>query len=203
MINDTYRCRYLVGAGGTHCPVYRTFFRQLNPRLQESQIVALEDEYIGTINETGCHLWFWEGKLPGYSWYVPKGNGYINVGIGGKSAVLRSRGETIQHHWAQFARTHLGGPPIGRERRTPAGYVYHLRSGVPVVRTGNAFVVGDAAGLGTRDMGEGIGPAVQSGIRAADAIIRRTEYSVRSIRKYSFRELLFPGRKGEGSGAGG
>jgi flavin-dependent dehydrogenase len=35
-------------------------------------------------------------------------------------------------------------------------------------------------------MGEGIGPAVQSGILAADAIITGRPFSVRSIKKYSF-----------------
>ena len=34
-------------------------------------------------------------------------------------------------------------------------------------RLGNAFVTGDAAGLATRDLCEGIGPAVRSGLRAA------------------------------------
>jgi len=42
--------------------------------------------------------------------------------------------------------------------------------------------VGDALGLATLDMGEGIGPAVRSGQLAAEAIIHGTEYSVASIR---------------------
>ncbi|WP_320043734.1 hypothetical protein [uncultured Desulfobacter sp.] len=25
IIDDQYRCRYLIGAGGTHCPVYRSY----------------------------------------------------------------------------------------------------------------------------------------------------------------------------------
>src|SRR5579862_4910943 len=35
VIDDEFRCRYLIGAGGTRCPVYRTLFRELNPRATE------------------------------------------------------------------------------------------------------------------------------------------------------------------------
>jgi len=59
-----------------------------------------------------------------------------------------------------------------------------------MIRYGNAFIIGDAAGLATLDMGEGIGPAIQSGIRAAEAIISGQEFSLRSINKYSFPSLL-------------
>jgi len=39
VIDDAFRCRWLIGAGGTRCPVYRTLFRELNPRASELQIV--------------------------------------------------------------------------------------------------------------------------------------------------------------------
>ena len=38
LIDDAFRCRYLIGAGGTRCPVYRELFRELNPRASELQI---------------------------------------------------------------------------------------------------------------------------------------------------------------------
>ena len=44
VIDDSYRCRYLIGAGGTRCPVYRTLFREANPRASELQLVTLEHE---------------------------------------------------------------------------------------------------------------------------------------------------------------
>ena len=53
----------------------------------------------------------------------------------------------------------------------PTGYSYYLRGNVEMVRRDNAFITGDAAGLATRDLGEGIGPAVRSGLRAARSII--------------------------------
>ncbi len=45
IIDDQYRCRYLIGAGGTHCPVYKTFFAQKRSRPSKSLIVAVEKEY--------------------------------------------------------------------------------------------------------------------------------------------------------------
>ena len=32
IVDDEYRCRFLIGAGGTRCPVYRELFHDLNPR---------------------------------------------------------------------------------------------------------------------------------------------------------------------------
>ena len=55
---------------------------------------------------------------------------------------------------------------------------------------GMPSLVGDALGLATLDMGEGIGPAIQSGQLAAEAIITGTAYSVDSIPRYSFPSLV-------------
>ena len=52
---------------------------------------------------------------------------------------------------------------------------------VEVVRRGNAFITGDAAGLATRDLGEGIGPAIRSGMRAAEAIIEGKPYRLDDV----------------------
>ena len=32
VIDDAFKSKYLIGAGGTRCPVYRAFFRELNPQ---------------------------------------------------------------------------------------------------------------------------------------------------------------------------
>ena len=53
------------------------------------------------------------------------------------------------------------------------------------MRIANAFIVGDAIGLATRDMCEGIGPAIRSGLLAADAISQGTAYSIDAIGRYS------------------
>jgi len=45
VLDDRYRCRYLVGAAGTSCPVYRLLFRERNPRVRELQVATLEQEF--------------------------------------------------------------------------------------------------------------------------------------------------------------
>ena len=68
---------------------------------------------------------------------------------------------------------------------SPSGYSYYLRDRVDIQRLGNAFVIGDAAGLATRDLAEGIGPAVRSGIRAANAITDGADYTIDAVPAYS------------------
>ena len=46
-----------------------------------------------------------------------------------------------------------------------------------------AYIVGDSVGLATRDMCEGIGPAVKSGLLAARAITTGADYSLAGINK--------------------
>ncbi len=72
----------------------------------------------------------------------------------------------------------------------PTGYSYYLRGNVEVVRLGNAFITGDAAGLATRDLCEGIGPAARSGQLAAESISTGCEYSLEQIGAYSSKHFL-------------
>ena len=180
LIDDAFRCRYLIGAGGTRCPVYRTLFRELNPRASELQLVTLEHEIRYDWQERDCHLWFFGHGLPGYSWYVPKERGWLNVGVGGIAARMKNSGHDIREHWSYLTQALEGGFAPGAQY-DPTGYSYFLRGNVEVVRRGNAFITGDAAGLATRDLGEGIGPAIRSGLRAAAAITEGSAYQLRDV----------------------
>jgi len=180
IVDDAWRARFLVGAGGTSCPVYRALFRDANPRVRELQTVALEHEFEYDWQDGDCHLWFFDQGLPGYAWYVPKQNGWINVGVGALATRLKARGEDIQQHWEHFVRV-LGRRLVRGAQLEPAGYSYYLRGPVDLVRVGNAFITGDAAGLATRDMCEGIGPAIRSGRRAADSILQGVEYRLDDV----------------------
>jgi len=202
-IDDAYRCRYLIGAGGTRCPVYRELFRELNPRASDLQIVTLEHEIEYEWRDADCHLWFFDQGLPGYTWYVPKERGWLNVGIGAIAERLKRTGRDIRTHWAGFA-AKLATDLAPGALYDPTGYSYYLRGRVDVVRRDNAFITGDAAGLATRDLGEGIGPAVRSGLRAAQAILDDRPYelgdvtglSVSSIARSMVSRFLHAGRAG-------
>jgi len=180
IIDEAFRAPYLIGAGGTRCPVYRTFFREANPREERLQTVTLEHELEYDWKDPDCHLWFFGNGLPGYSWYVPKEDGWLNVGVGGMASRVKSSNRDIREHWSLFT-SMLNRKLAAGAQYDPAGYSYFVRGKVDVPRIGNAFITGDAAGLATRDMCEGIGPAVRSGQRAAEAILRQQTYTLDDV----------------------
>jgi menaquinone-9 beta-reductase len=183
LIDDVFRCRYLIGAGGTSCPVRRALFEEATPRPRALQTVTLEIEFPYEWKDPDCHLWFFDKGLPGYSWYVPKATGWLNVGVGAMSVRLKQRGETIRQHWQFLAAKLLRQFQISMPE-DPSGYSYYVRGLLPG-RVANAFIVGDAAGLATRDLCEGIGPAIRSGQRAADAILEETPYDISDVTRAS------------------
>lgn len=190
LIDGEFQAIYLVGAGGTYCPVRNVLFKAPIVRQAKDQIVAMEEEFQYPVSENQCQLWFLENGLPGYSWYVPKSGGYVNVGVGGKVYDLKRKNDTIQRHWGLVV-SHLEevGLIKGHDYQ-PAAHTYYVRNSDQKVHSGNAYLVGDSAGLATRDMGEGIGAAIKSGLLAAESIITGKEYNPHSIPKYSFWSIL-------------
>jgi len=186
IIDDLYRCKYLVGAGGTHCPVYKHFFSDINPRSRDKLVVTLEEEFPHEFEISDCHLWFFNNGLPGYAWYVPKTGGYVNTGIGAYLSGLRKHNENIAYHWNLFVKYLLQNGMIRDHRFNPGSAIYYVRDNVDQVQNNGAFIIGDAAGLATQDMGEGIGPAIQSGILVAQAIITGSDVSFQDVKKQSF-----------------
>ncbi len=185
VIDNQYKCRYLVGAGGTNCPVYRTLFKSANPRARDLQAATMVDEFVYDCVSEDLHLWFSFNLLPGYAWYVPKSKNIINVGIGTLTPRLLKNQDSLKTEWDMLVRKIAALSLVRDYRYNPRGYVYYLRGNVDVCRIDNAFLVGDAAGLATRDMAEGIGPAVKSGILAAAAISDGQQYDLSPIKKYS------------------
>ncbi|HUD97544.1 MAG TPA: NAD(P)/FAD-dependent oxidoreductase [Woeseiaceae bacterium] len=190
VVDGEFSGRFLVGAGGTSCPVYRQFFHDRNPRVKSLQIATYEQEFAYDWHDGECRLWFFADGLPGYAWYVPKADGYVNVGLGGKAEGIKGQSMRLQDYWEKFT-DRLGEWKLVTDvEYDPSGYSYYLRGPGEIVRDGNAFIVGDAVGLASVDMGEGIGPAVQSALRAADAIANNAAFSLKSIERYSVPGFL-------------
>lgn len=185
VIDGEYCAHYLVGAGGTHCPVYRSLFKTDSPRSKATLVVAQEEEFPYPYSDPNLRLWFFENHLPGYAWYVPKENGYLNVGVGGFEEKLKANGDSLKNHWNYLVEKLERMGLVRDYEFKPSGHSYYVRQRLPEIRRENAFLVGDAAGLATLDLGEGISPAIRSGLLAAEAIIHGTSYSVASIPKYS------------------
>ncbi|MDH4124919.1 MAG: NAD(P)/FAD-dependent oxidoreductase [Gammaproteobacteria bacterium] len=190
IIDNRYRCKYLVGAGGTACPVYRRLFEERNPRNHALQTATYEQEFAYQWDNGECHLWFFDDGLPGYAWYVPKANGYLNIGLGGMAEKLKRRGGRVQDYWRGFVSRLEHHGLLRVHDLHPTGYSYYLRGRSDLVADSNAFLVGDAAGLATHDLCEGIGPAVQSGLLAADAIVSGRDYSLSTVTKLSGNSIV-------------
>jgi flavin-dependent dehydrogenase len=184
VLDGAFRARFLVGAGGTRCPVYRGLFRGSAPRAHGLQAVTLEQEFRFDWRDPDCHLWFLEQGLPGYAWYVPKAGGWLNVGVGAIASRLQVRGDDIRRHWNHLVATLERRGLVPRRDWDPGGYSYYLRAD-SAAHGGDAFLVGDSAGLATRDLCEGIGPAVRSGLRAAESIAKGVPYELGGVQRYS------------------
>jgi geranylgeranyl reductase family protein len=187
VIDDKYVCNYLIGAGGTQCPVRKNLFAK--SRDKAKQLATLELEFHYPQRKDECHLFFFRRGLRGYSWYVPKGDGVVNVGIGGYSSFFKKPGNNIHKHFQWFLDDLIKHKLMDSETADTVkvtGHPYYLFSFDGQYKEGNCFLVGDAAGLASIDLGEGIGPAIESGLMAADEILGVGCYNKAEISRISF-----------------
>src|SRR5207344_1142229 len=161
----------VIGAGGHWCPVARAFGEV---SAGEEVVVAQESETRLPPHrmETLREPWpapelFVEPDLKGYGWYFPKGD-VLNIGIGcvaGAGVDLPGRRDALLE-----ALGNCGRLPRGVRLEPFRGHAYVVRRRAPRRLGGDRFcLVGDAAGLARDLSGEGIGPAIRSGILAAKA----------------------------------
>jgi geranylgeranyl reductase family protein len=173
---DTDRCpvvaEVVVGAGGHRCPVAHTLGEVSE---DEEVVIAQESETrlppsaIATLGDAWrTPVLYVERDLRGYGWYFPEGD-VLNVGIGcvvGPSVDLPGRRKALLDRLR--ASGHL---PDGLALEAFRGHAYVVRRRAPRRLAGPRFcLVGDAAGLARDFSGEGIGPAIRSGLLAAGAI---------------------------------
>ncbi|MBL1177004.1 NAD(P)/FAD-dependent oxidoreductase [Pantanalinema sp. GBBB05] len=178
ILDHQYMCRYLVGAGGTACPVRRRFFPE--QRAKTAQILTQEKEFEYPQRDDFTHLFFRFHGLGGYAWYVPKGNGFLNIGLGGYSSYFAKSKTSIQQHFRWFLndlvdRKLLDQATAQSVSVSSHGYYVFTESGA--VKQDNCFLIGDSAGLASVDLGEGISPAVESGLLVANDIMGQGQYN--------------------------
>jgi flavin-dependent dehydrogenase len=106
------------------------------------------------------------------------------------SVQMKFSDKDIHDHWQELtAELERRGLVTGYAYQ-PKGYSYFLRNPVQHAQVDNAYLVGDAAGLATWDLAEGIGPAVRSAILAAESIVAGKPYSLASVTRYSAANAL-------------
>jgi len=169
LINDHLRTPMLVGAGGHACPVARAL--GAHPA-GEAAVAAQEIEFLlpaealaaCAVQAEQPELYFCR-DLAGYGWCFRKGD-YLNIGLG------RDDRQGLTRHveaFLDFLRRERGVPPPPGHWH---GHAYLLYGQGKRERVADAaLLVGDAAGLAYPHSGEGIRPAVESGLLAAQTIL--------------------------------
>jgi geranylgeranyl reductase family protein len=188
IVNDAISTPLVIGAGGHFCPVARFMGAKLGA--DEPAISAKEIEFkMDNLQRYECQvrgdtpeLYFCR-DLKGYGWCFRKGD-HLNIGLGREDNhllteqlknfcdFLKQRGRIPQHipdHFHGHAYL-LYGHSVRRQ----------LDDGM--------LLVGDAAGLAYPQSGEGIRPAVESGLMAATTIIEaKGNYSRQQLQPYAHR----------------
>lgn len=111
--------------------------------------------------------------FPGYGWLFPGCDGQANVGIGlgfgDRRGESRQAGELFEGFCDQLRELGLLNADTVKVRRT--GGWLKMGSVGTIPARGRVLLVGDAAGLVNPLQGEGIGPAIDSGRLAAQALL--------------------------------
>ena len=177
------RARYVVGAGGTHCPVARVL-EPPRPRravaAQELELqldaIAVERTRLGRDGEPELVLF---DDIGGYGWNVPKSE-WINVGCGTLDPnAVRGAWQTTHDHLraaghvpaeANAALDHVKGH----------SYFLYAPEHLAAAARDHALLVGDSLGLAHPLTAEGILPATVSAHHAAKAILAGDAASYRA-----------------------
>jgi geranylgeranyl reductase family protein len=172
IVNDEICAPVVVGAGGHFCPVARLMSEDDDDR-DEGVVLAQEIEFEMSPEEVAAcrveptvpELYFCDDLL-GYAWCFRKGN-FLNIGLGREGETRLSAHVAAFCQWLQ----EQGRIPPGTHSRFH-GHAYRLYRGRPRRATADGvLLVGDSAGLAYPQSGEGIRPAIESGLMAARVIV--------------------------------
>ncbi|MBW0147644.1 NAD(P)/FAD-dependent oxidoreductase [Marinobacter arenosus] len=183
-INDTWEAPLVVGAGGHFCPVARLLGE--GPGSHETVVAAKEVEFEMTPEQADVckargdtpELWFCR-DLKGYAWVFRKGN-FLNIGLG------REDNHKLTEHLEAFVQDMKDAGRIPEDlpgRFKGHAYLLYAHAERPLVDDG-VLLIGDSAGLAYTQSGEGIRPAVESALMAADVIRHAADYSASSLQVY-------------------
>lgn len=177
ILNDQIRAPIVVGAAGHFCPVARQFSVDDNSRQSggdgQPTVLAQEAEFEMTVEQQRqCSVMpdrpelFFCPDVKGYGWIFRKEN-FINIGMG------REGEPHLSNCVRQFVQKMIS------RRKIPAildgqfhGHAYRLRTTMPRETSAEGILlIGDSAGLAAPESGEGIRPAIESGLLAAASIL--------------------------------
>jgi menaquinone-9 beta-reductase len=183
VVNERLVASMLVGAGGHYCPVARHLdarsqgFDSRAPRGQTHRqdvglVVAQEIEFeMSSSQHAACRIdpempeIYFCDDLEGYGWCFRKSN-VLNIGLGRLGG-----GRGLSAEVARFANSLRQWGRIGFDLPRLRGHAYLVSDRSPRRRVDDrVLLIGDAAGMAYSASGEGIRPAVETGLLAAATI---------------------------------
>jgi geranylgeranyl reductase family protein len=174
VVNDSLQTPLIVGAGGHFCPVARLLGAAVGRsetavRAQESEFEITPALQAASPCQPGIPELYFCRDLKGYGWCIRKGN-YLNIGLG------REGDHGLAQQVAAFREflVDAGRLPAGLQPRFKGhAYLLYQQARRKLFDEG-VVLIGDAAGLAYTRSGEGIRPAIESGLLAA-ATIRQAD----------------------------
>lgn len=185
LVNDNYKANLVIGAGGHYCPVARAIDSK---GVSELAVVAQEAEFEMTAQQkASCSIreevpeLFFTPDLKGYGWVFRKGD-YLNIGLG------REDKSRLSSHVKKFCDYLVAQGKIPEDIvEKYNGHAYLLYNhAVREMVADNVLLIGDSAGLAYPQSGEGIRPAVESAMIAAEVITTCAgDYSRKKLQAYN------------------
>ncbi|MBI1823115.1 MAG: NAD(P)/FAD-dependent oxidoreductase [Nitrospirae bacterium] len=198
IINGRIKTPLLIGAGGHHCPVARYLGKERDDH--KEVVIAQEAEFFidpekdgdYAIHSESPELYF-SDDLKGYGWCFKKG-AYLNVGLG------REDRSNFSRHMENFLLQLKQTKKIPQDKEYVfKGHSYILNSHSHRDLSGDGvLLIGDSAGLAYAESGEGIRPAIESALFAAETIIESNgDYNQASLASYDSKILHRFGERGQ------
>ena len=203
IVNESILTPLVIGAGGHFCPVSRFMGAKLGA--DEPVIAAKDIEFeMNQLQRYECQvrgdtpeLYFCR-DLKGYGWCFRKGD-YLNIGLGREGSHRLS--EQLEY-FCDFLKQRGRIPQDVPNDFHGHAYLLHGHSARKQIDDG-MLLAGDAAGLAYPQSGEGIRPAVESGLMAAAVILEaQGDYSRRQLLAYSARLVTRFGASKASAGTG-
>ncbi|WP_455366849.1 geranylgeranyl reductase family protein [Kaarinaea lacus] len=186
IINNSIQAPMLVGAGGHFCPVARYLGARVGK--SERSVAAQEMEFEMTAEQAAnCPLQadtpelFFYPDLSGYGWLFRKDN-FLNIGVGREDTGKIAQSAEAFLEWCKKQ----GKVPRDVTAKLKGhAYLLYEHAARTMVADG-VLLIGDAAGLAYTESGEGIRPAVESGLIAAQVIVHASgDYQEGRLKPYA------------------
>ncbi|HEY3886190.1 MAG TPA: NAD(P)/FAD-dependent oxidoreductase, partial [Vicinamibacterales bacterium] len=182
ILNGEIEARVLIGAGGHFCPVARHAGRAY----REGGLVVAQELEIPLAPGAPCRVaeespeLYFCGDLEGYGWCVRKG-ACLNVGLGRRDDREFPAQVRAFTDWLRATER----IPDAATTTKWHGHAYLLAGSVTTPRVlDGLMLVGDSAGLAYPQSGEGIRPAIESGLAAARTLLAALGTSAADLQPY-------------------